>query len=369
MADRVQYRLERMVDELDDLEQRGLFARREIDEIVRQRRKFEYRLGRPSPLKVDYLNYIEYETHLDALRQLRKKAVARELKKQGNKKMKKSKSDVAGVTRIIGIYERAVRRYKGDVDLWFRYLEFCRKRKNGRMKRALAKVVRFHPKVPGVWIYAAAWEFDHNLNAAAARVLMQSGLRMCPISEDLWIEYLRMELTYVNKLKARKVALGQDEGTLLHDKKTVDEKQWRDENKDLFLSIDEKRETNDESNVEREESKKKPDSFVEHGLSIFRTIYTEALEALPSSLSLRKRFFEIFEATKLANSEEMRKQILNDMKRDFSTAPEYWDWLARLEYDPQNVHETSEEVVLPQIQNAVQIFEDGFNNSAFCQDS
>ena len=63
-------------------------------------------------------------------------------------------------------------------------------------------MIRFHPKVPGVWIYAAVWEFDHNLNVAAARALMQSGLRMCPNSEDLWIEYLRMGLTYLNKLKA-----------------------------------------------------------------------------------------------------------------------------------------------------------------------
>ena len=25
--------------------------------------------------------------------------------------------------------------------------------------QALANVIRFHPKVPGIWIYAAAWEF------------------------------------------------------------------------------------------------------------------------------------------------------------------------------------------------------------------
>ncbi|BBH02060.1 hypothetical protein Prudu_012511 [Prunus dulcis] len=48
MADVVQYRLERMINELDDLEQRMIFTRREIAEIVKQRRKFEYRLKRPS---------------------------------------------------------------------------------------------------------------------------------------------------------------------------------------------------------------------------------------------------------------------------------------------------------------------------------
>lgn len=131
----MQYKLERMVDELDDLEQRGVFSRREIAEIVKQRRKFEYRLKRPCPLKQDFLAYVEYETQLDALRNLRTKSVARELKKQGNKNMKKSKSDFAGLLRIIDIYELALKRYKGDIDLWFCYLEFCRHRKNGRMKK------------------------------------------------------------------------------------------------------------------------------------------------------------------------------------------------------------------------------------------
>lgn len=364
MADVVQYRLERMVDELDDLERRGLFTRLEIAEIVKQRRKYEYRLKRPSPLKQDYLAYIDYETQLDALRRLRKKAVARELRAKGNKKKKQSYSDFAGVSRIVEIYRLAVTRFKGDIGLWFRYLEFCRQRRNGRMKKVLAQVIRFHPKVPGVWIYAAAWEFDHNLNVEAARALMQSGLRVCPTSEDLWVEYLRMELTYLNKLKARKVALGEDEGTLVRHNRLADEKQWRDENKELFMSLKDEKENDDGLNVENEDLKMKLDLFRQEGLSVLRTVYSAAVEALPSSFSLRKRLFEILEAMDLAQSEEMRKEMLNDMKRDFSTEPEYWDWLARLEInDPTSTQEMSEgETVLSQMQNAVQVFEEALKN-------
>jgi U3 small nucleolar RNA-associated protein 6 len=134
MADVVQYKLERMLNELDDLERRGLFNRQEIAEIVRQRRKFEYRLKRPSPLKVDFLAYIDYEKKVDELRLLRKKAF---LKQQAgkNKKWKKSVSDFAGVSRIVEIYRLATNRFKGDILLWFQYLEFCRQRSNGRMKK------------------------------------------------------------------------------------------------------------------------------------------------------------------------------------------------------------------------------------------
>ncbi|CAN1133342.1 U3 small nucleolar RNA-associated protein 6, partial [Linum perenne] len=200
--------------------------------------------------------YIEYETQVDTLRRLRKKSMARD--KKENKKIKLSVSDFTGVSRIMEIYRLAVMRYKGDVDLWIRYLEFCRERKNGRMKKVLAQLIRFHPKVPGVWIYAAAWEFDQNLNVEVARALMQSGLRVCPTSEDLWVEYLRMELTYLNKLKARKVALGEDKGTLFRQDGDDGEKQWRDENKDLFMSLDDDEEKNhDESNTDNDDSRKK----------------------------------------------------------------------------------------------------------------
>lgn len=361
MADIVQYKLERMFDEFEDLEQRGLFNKREIAEIVKQRRKFEYRLKRPCPLKADFVAYIDYETQLDALRRLRKKSVARELKKQGNKNLKKSKSDFAGLIRIIDTYELALKRYKGDIQLWFRYLEFCRVQKNGRMKKALAKLVRLHPKVPGVWIYAAAWEFDRNLNVVAARALMQGGLRVCPTSEDLWVEYLRMELTYINKLKARKVALGEDEGTLTRDPRTVEEKQWRDENKELFMTLDEKEE-NDVANVEPDESKKNKELFAEHGMNLFRTVYGGAIEAVPSSLNLRKRFFEILEGTELSHYEDMCKEMLNDMKRDFSTEPEFWDWLARQECNVEAVHEINQEIIIPQVQKAIQVYEEALKS-------
>ncbi|XP_058763364.1 uncharacterized protein LOC131636785 [Vicia villosa] len=366
MADIVQYKMERMVDELEDLEQRGLFTRQEIAEIVKQRRKFEYRLKRPSPLKEDFVAYIEYETQLDALRSLRKKSVTRELKKQGNKNLRKSKFDLAGLIRIIDIYELALKRYKGDIDLWFRYLEFCRVRKNGRMKKALAKLVRLHPKVAGVWIYAAAWEFDQNSNVVAAGALMQEGLRFCPSSEDLWVEYLRMELTYLNKLKARKVALGEDKGTLTRDPRTDEEKQWKDENKELFMTLDEKEdndggnvvpEDNNGENVEPDESQTNQELFADHGMDIFRTVYAGAIEAVPS-LNLRKRFFEILEGTNLSHHEDMCKEVLYDMKRDFSTEPEFWDWLARQECNLETTLENGQEIKIPQVEKAIEVYEE-----------
>ncbi|KAH6768801.1 U3 small nucleolar RNA-associated-like protein [Perilla frutescens var. frutescens] len=355
MADVVQFKLERMLEELDDLERRGLFSRREIAEIVKKRRKFEYRLKRPSPLKEDFLAYIDYEKQLDDLRSLRKKAFER---KSGGEKSKKSVSDHSCVTRILHIYHLATNRFKGDIELWFQYLEFCRARGHGRMKKALAQLVRFHPKVAGVWIYAAAWEFDSNLNVASARALMQNGLRSCPTSEDLWVEYLRMELTYLNKLKARKIALGEDKGNVARDNKNADEQQWKDKNQDLFVSLDENGDVDKRSNSQDGDSEGKLDMFREHGLNVLDAIYSGAIEALPSAFSLRTRFLAILDATELVYSEEMRKKILDDMRRDFSKKPQYWDWLARVEIAD------SEGVNPLQLGKAVQVYEEGLKSLA-----
>ncbi|KAF6168248.1 hypothetical protein GIB67_011633 [Kingdonia uniflora] len=201
-----------------------------------KRRKFEYRLKRPSPLKQDYLTFIDYEKHLHQLRCLRARSIARKLKESETKKrLKKSVSDDAGILRILGIFRLAVMRFKGDIDVWFRYLEFCREHGHGRMKKVLVEAIGFHPKVPGLWIYTAAWEFDYNLNVVAARALMQTGLRVCSNSEDLWIEYLCMELTYLNKLKTRKTFLGEETGTFVRDHREAEDIQWREENTDFFM--------------------------------------------------------------------------------------------------------------------------------------
>ncbi|VAH30928.1 hypothetical protein VPH35_021075 [Triticum aestivum] len=376
MADTVQYRLERMSDELDDLERRGLFTRAELAEVVRRRRDFEFRLRRHSPRKADFLDYIAYLLRVDALRDLRKRAIIRatpnpthsdedndtnedgKKRKKRKKKWAKSISDFAGVLRVLDVYRMATVRFKGDLDLWFRYLEFCRQKGHGRMKQVMAQAIRYHPNVPGLWMYAAAWEFDQNLNVAAARALMQSGLRSCPESEDMWIEYLRMELTYLNKLKARKVALGEDVKTL--QKSSDDSGQWKEENKELFMSLDEQGDSPKESGLEDVALEDKEDLFWQQGVLIIRTIYHGAMEALPSSLTLRKKILDILNSVELAHSEELRLEVMDDLKKDFSHNEDYWDWLARLQLSDSTNSSTlnRKEAVLDKLNKSIQVYDE-----------
>lgn len=368
MADVVQYRLEQMTDELDDLEKKGIFTHQELKEIVKKRTNFEYKLKRPSPLKHDFIAYIDYENHLDSCRRLRKKLVVRELMKENDeeeeekkkkKRFRRSVSDDAGVGRILRVYRLATMRFKGDVELWFRYLEFCREHGHGRMKKVLAKAIRLHPKRPGLWIYAAAWEFDHNLNVAAARAMMHNGLRACPDSEDLWVEYLRMELTYLNKLKTRKTVLGDDRGTLIRNHEDEDQKQWKDENTDLFMPLDEERIGDGGFDVQDDDPENRLDVFRDHASSILKTVYSGAVDALPSSMALRKRFLQILNDLDLTDSDNLREEILAGMKKDFAKDPEYWDWLARLQlFDHRKAKTMPKEDVRRQLRNAFAIYEE-----------
>lgn len=120
------------------------------------------------------------------------------------------------------------------------------------------------------------------------------------------------------------------------------------------MSMVEAREDNDGSDVETE-SKNKLDLFREQGSNILETIYSGAIEALPSSFSLRKRVLEILEAMDLAHSEEMQSKILQDIKRDFATEPEFWDWLARLQCNPENVQGMDDTKEISRIEKAVQV--------------
>lgn len=95
--------------------------------------------------------------------------------------------------RVHFIFERAVRKFKRDLSIWTRWLEFCRAtRSNRRLSRVAARALQLHPNAPGLWTYAAAWEFEENGNPGAARALMQQGLRMCKDSRQMWLHYLDM---------------------------------------------------------------------------------------------------------------------------------------------------------------------------------
>lgn len=67
--------------------------------------------------------------------------------------------------------------------------------------------LQLHPNVPSFYIIAASHELSH-MSPAAARALLQRGLRLNRDSVDLWREYVRMELHFIEGMRRRWDVLG-----------------------------------------------------------------------------------------------------------------------------------------------------------------
>jgi U3 small nucleolar RNA-associated protein 6 len=72
MAEGVQGVMEDMLADLLNLLENKVFTQEEVDEIVRKRKDFEYKLARRSPPKRHFLKAIQYELSIESLRASRK---------------------------------------------------------------------------------------------------------------------------------------------------------------------------------------------------------------------------------------------------------------------------------------------------------
>lgn len=175
------------------------------------------------------------------------------------------------------------------------------------------KALQLHSTVPGLWIYAAVWEAEQNSNVTAARALMQQGLRMCPKSETLWLEYFHMELIFAQKIKARRLILGVEERPAITEGGSAQEGAVSDQG-------------------EKEDGKIKKKSSISHHAATCKiawAVYKNAIAAIPNSLSFRQRFLEIVETIDVEQSEALEDEIYAGLRQDFDTDEESWAWLAR----------------------------------------
>lgn len=63
-------------------------------------------------------------------------------------KKKNAVSDNAGLRRIFFTFDRAVRRFPGDVKLWLQYVDFCKLSKSYRaVGRVYGRCVFRHPRI------------------------------------------------------------------------------------------------------------------------------------------------------------------------------------------------------------------------------
>ena len=72
MAEYVEQAMEEMMNEVEQMERVMLLQSGEVKELLKKRRHFEYKLQKRSKSKVDFLEYIQYESNLLSLLQIRR---------------------------------------------------------------------------------------------------------------------------------------------------------------------------------------------------------------------------------------------------------------------------------------------------------
>ncbi|KAF1920289.1 U3 small nucleolar RNA-associated protein 6-domain-containing protein [Ampelomyces quisqualis] len=197
-SDKARFYLEQSATELNELERKNIFTRDEISSIAKKRSDFEHIINARGSHPADYLRYIEFEKNVDALRRKRIKRLG--VRYKG-----------AGQRTIYFLYNRATRKFSGDLTLWMQYIDFARKDKAyKKLNDIFTAVARLHPTKPEIWVHAAHYFMDTQADITNARSYMQRGLRFCKNSEYLWLEYAKLETIYVGKIAGRRKILGLD---------------------------------------------------------------------------------------------------------------------------------------------------------------
>lgn len=86
------------------------------------------------------------------------------------------------------------------------------------------RALQLHPKTPSLYIIAASHELNH-MSPSAARALLQRGIRLNADSIDMWREYVRMEMNFVEGMRRRWTVLGiHEENKPVYEDTTMAEK-------------------------------------------------------------------------------------------------------------------------------------------------
>ncbi|KAF3923230.1 hypothetical protein ABW21_db0200337 [Orbilia brochopaga] len=327
MSDKARFYLEQGLPELQELERKKIFTKvctihplnhppqktitstnpihfqEEIQSISRKRSHYEHRIAAARCKSSDFLAYAAYEINLDALRHKRMKRL--------NVRMKGASYHL-GARRIFFIFQRATRKFHGDVQLWKTYAEFCRSQNaHGLLRKVLASMLRLHPTKPDLWVYAAKIAVDENESMAEARGYLQRGLRFCRHAKELWVEYAKFECLFIGRVAAaastNTQVLGVEgapdpNGLSLEGIEEMEMDAEEEEDSSVTLEADEimlptvteAELAGEDSAVSTDRQIEQPNKKVLEG-TIPLIVFDEAVSAIPGDPSLPVSFFDLFE--------------------------------------------------------------------------
>lgn len=213
MAEIVEYRVEKTLDELNLLVDFGLFSKELAKEIVSKRQNFEYTLRRRNRTKLDYLKYIKFEVNLlNAIDNYRRTIIKNyhKIKTKDNldridhKLLLLQARKLNDVVRsrcahISSLFRKLTTNFQFDSKLWLAYIDFAKSRYwNTRVTALYWRLLRVSGHDEKIWLAAAQHETEANKAYDTARGLYLRSLRHHPKSPTIWSEYFKMELHFMD---------------------------------------------------------------------------------------------------------------------------------------------------------------------------
>ncbi|SJX64113.1 related to UTP6-U3 snoRNP protein [Sporisorium reilianum f. sp. reilianum] len=170
--ERVQYQLERSVPQLQLLDDNNVFSKDQLRSITSQRQTFEGRLLRRGPDKNDFLRYAEFERNLADLINVKANRIGLPRSFHRDNAAAHTGHIVAIYERLVLKFK-----YDVDAWQQYIAFAKSRKMRvvTGRV---YARALSLHPNNVPLWLAAAAHELNDNSSTTAARSLLQRALRL-----------------------------------------------------------------------------------------------------------------------------------------------------------------------------------------------
>jgi hypothetical protein len=145
-------------------------------------------------------------------------------------KGKPTLSDHSIASHIVNLFKLATRKFPASLSLWRHYIAYVLTQPSPKLvSRTLASAISLHPAIAEFWLLAARWEADGSEqgigggNVDGARKLLMRALRFNQTSETIWLEWLRIEVAFAERLRERWKVLGIGPSTAVENSRTEDE--------------------------------------------------------------------------------------------------------------------------------------------------
>jgi U3 small nucleolar RNA-associated protein 6 len=159
---------------------------------------------------------------------------------------------------------------------------------------------------------AASWEFDQNNNATSARVLLQRALRLNKDSKKTWLEYFRMEMLYVAKLRVRRSLLGLESTTTAPSTSSSG----------ITIPL-----VPGEDNKGKEKTKSAKEDFLSGAVPMM--VAQQAFAAFPGDLAFRSAVLDVCESFDSELGNNVKEYVSELVKTEIGEKEECWHLLAQ----------------------------------------